>query len=730
MAESPAKPELGELLPERPRVTAVVPCFNAAEDLRAVLQDLADVQRAAGAELRVIVVDNASEADVSAAEVRSVLGDAGSVLRLAVNTGGSGGFNAGMAEALADGPDLLWLVDADARVTAETLDGLISALRADVGLAGVGPVLCDPLTGEPHEAGGKINRRTGRQQSAAMSADAARAAKAFDADANVLRCDYVAACCMLVRAAVVREHGLMPPIFLNADDAAWCIGLRARSGLAFGCAVDARARHPRFTGFPTGARWYAARNCLEPARALGLGFGARLRCALHEVGRACKLALVGRDDLGRLHVRGLRAQVRGERIGPADADEISFDRFESTDATPNIDSLPDQGLLAATFRALVVGIPARSMVLHAKPERPAWLPAKRVTFITDNGDVLERELTRRSTVGAAVVFAVVGVWLALRAAMQSQPMPLPDAEAVRALAPRVRTAPLSLSIVVLSFNRHAALRETLTRLGDVGAHEIVVVDNASTDGSADMVEREFAAVRLIALDENVAIDGFNQGVRAATGDLVLILDDDARPDPAALAAAVDLLGERGDLGAVTLLPVHPATGVSEWPFGDAQPGPRDDWPVMGCCNLVRRDVWLAVGGYDASLWLYRNDTDLAMLILAAGLGVRFDPAWKCEHDSPAAARKSVRWCELATRNWLWLARRHGRGASGIIGAVLGVLRAHMAAGFRPAAQLATAAGVWRGLRHRPKPIVPGWRRSDGRAFARLVSLQLRARRGR
>src|SRR5690606_34605702 len=103
---------------------------------------------------------------------------------------------------------------------------------------------------------------------------------------------------------------------------------------------------------------------------------------------------------------------------------------------------------------------------------------------------------------------------------------------------------------------------------------------------------------------------------------------------------------------------------SERPFARVLGGcsaPRDDWPVMGCGNLVRRSAWQAVGGYEESFFLYRNDVDLALKLLAAGGkggGVWFDPTWVVWHDSPAAApnrRKSLRWFELATRNWIWLA---------------------------------------------------------------------------
>jgi len=102
--------------------------------------------------------------------------------------------------------------------------------------------------------------------------------------------------------------------------------------------------------------------------------------------------------------------------------------------------------------------------------------------------------------------------------------------------------------------------------------------------------------------------------------------------------------------------------------------------------------------------------------------VHFDPAWRCEHDSPAAARKSARWCELATRNWIWLARRHGRGPSRVLGAVAGWAWAHRLAGWSPGRQWAVLRGAMAGIVRAPAPLPPSVR-PDGRAFAELLRLR-------
>src|SRR5690606_2358418 len=112
--------------------------------------------------------------------------------------------------------------------------------------------------------------------------------------------------------------------------------------------------------------------------------------------------------------------------------------------------------------------------------------------------------------------------------------------------------------------------------------EVVVVDNASSDGSPAKVEKEFPGVRVIALDTNTGVAAFNRGVDAATGDVVLVLDDDSWPEPGAVEAGLRTLAENPRLGAVVLHPRHPENGRSEWRYAHFGEGGRDDWPVMGC----------------------------------------------------------------------------------------------------------------------------------------------------
>lgn len=277
-----------------------------------------------------------------------------------------------------------------------------------------------------------------------------------------------------------------------------------------------------------------------------------------------------------------------------------------------------------------------------------------------------------------------------------------------------------LSIVILSFNRKAALLRTLSELSSdpiAREAELIVVDNASVDGSADAIAAAHPSVTLRSLKTNVGVAGFNRGVEVASRGRVLILDDDAWPDPASLAGAMRLLDERADTHAVSFHPVHPVSRTSEWPMLRAK---QDAWPVMGCGNLVRTDAWRTVGGYEEAFFLYRNDTDLALKLLGSGMNVHADPDWIVWHDSPAAARKSERWLHLATRNWCWMCRRHGKGLAKLAAMSLGVGWAVMQAGFSASRIVRVFRGAVQGVSGGcPMPA----HRGDGSGIRQLLRIR-------
>ena len=233
-----------------------------------------------------------------------------------------------------------------------------------------------------------------------------------------------------------------------------------------------------------------------------------------------------------------------------------------------------------------------------------------------------------------------------------------------------------LSIVVLNYNTHDHLRLCLAALAAAGSSavssEVFVVDNASSDGSADMVAAEFPWVRLIRSPRNGGYAyGNNQAVRVASGDAILLLNPDTLLPPGSLEAMLNALSrhpEAGIVGPKLLRPdgsMHLAcrrsfptpsvafyrlTGLSRlFPrsrrfgrynltFVDADQAIEVD-SVCGACMLVRREVIERIGLLDERFFMYGEDLDWCLRTREAGWTVRYEPAVVVQHQHGAASRQ-------------------------------------------------------------------------------------------
>ena len=135
----------------------------------------------------------------------------------------------------------------------------------------------------------------------------------------------------------------------------------------------------------------------------------------------------------------------------------------------------------------------------------------------------------------------------------------------------------------------------LSAQGLLTSAQVIVVDNGSGDGSGEMVRTAFPGALLVELKDNRGVAAFNLGAEKATGDLLLVLDDDSWPDAEGLAGALALLEHKPTVAGVALLPKHPTTQVEEWRHGSGACG---GWTIMGCGNLVRMEAWRRVEGYE------------------------------------------------------------------------------------------------------------------------------------
>ncbi|MFY9929320.1 MAG: glycosyltransferase, partial [Streptosporangiaceae bacterium] len=167
----------------------------------------------------------------------------------------------------------------------------------------------------------------------------------------------------------------------------------------------------------------------------------------------------------------------------------------------------------------------------------------------------------------------------------------------------------AVTVVIATRNRRVGLCATLERLSALPEQpDIIVVDNASTDGTPAAVRRRFPHVELVALRRNRGASARNVAVRRARTRYVALSDDDSWWEPGTLTRAVTLLDTTPRVGLVTgatlvgpldtpdpLNAVLAASPLSR----DGLPGPRV-LGFLGCAAVTRREAYLASGGY---FWL-------------------------------------------------------------------------------------------------------------------------------
>jgi len=311
--------------------------------------------------------------------------------------------------------------------------------------------------------------------------------------------------------------------------------------------------------------------------------------------------------------------------------------------------------------------------------------------------------------------------------------------------------PVDFSVIVVSWNTRELLRQCLQSIVDepgvqilaAGADpaqpaqpgqvlvEIVVVDNASDDGSAQMVQADFPQARLIANRHNA---GFaranNQAIAQARGRVLFLLNPDAyllpgalaglarflRDHPEAAAAGPNVLNPDGSWQAAVfrfatlwdlfceavflsvLWPRSPLFARKELGGFDRNAVREVDW-VQGCALAVRRTVWDVVGPFDEGYWMYVEELDWCRRAKGLGYRIFFTPDAQVIHygkRSVAKARSSV--MPLGFRSHFRYYRKFDGRAKELAVRLIALLQMGLRAGISTAMILATrgpARARWR-----------------------------------
>jgi N-acetylglucosaminyl-diphospho-decaprenol L-rhamnosyltransferase len=205
------------------------------------------------------------------------------------------------------------------------------------------------------------------------------------------------------------------------------------------------------------------------------------------------------------------------------------------------------------------------------------------------------------------------------------------------------------TVYIPNFNGASRLRGVLRALAEQTSQcDVVLVDNGSTDDSVELARRTLPGVQVVELGENLGFGrAINRGVEAVPGDPVILLNNDAVPEPRFVEALLERWGEDVDSVAGVLLQERSpelidSAGVVadstlmgfDYLHGEPAATAARAAPPLGPTGgaaLYRRQAFDAVGGFDERIFLYYEDLDLALRLAARGGRCRLAPEARALH---------------------------------------------------------------------------------------------------
>jgi len=269
-----------------------------------------------------------------------------------------------------------------------------------------------------------------------------------------------------------------------------------------------------------------------------------------------------------------------------------------------------------------------------------------------------------------------------------------------------------VTISILSYQRKETLRLSVRSAVEQNYPnlEVIVVDNASTDGSRQMVEEEFPTVKLIQLPENIGCAARNAGVAAAKGEIVITIDNDVlittrdavqsiikafEERPSAGCINFKILGGDGNLSARDWC--HPR----DWRQYENQEFLTDY--ILEGASVFRREAFERVGGYWGAFLIGHEGEDLALRFLDRGYDLLYLPSVCVTHLASATARPPTRIYYSFARNSIWVALRNHRPLAAVRAVAMDLVLMGFSSG-RAGQWLAYFRGIIDGIKGVPRAI--------------------------
>ncbi len=214
------------------------------------------------------------------------------------------------------------------------------------------------------------------------------------------------------------------------------------------------------------------------------------------------------------------------------------------------------------------------------------------------------------------------------------------------------------SFVIVNYNRRDELLITISKTKELIKnslinYEIVVVDNGSSDASAEAVMQHHPDVVLIAQKVNTGAPAWNLGFESAKGDYFIIIDDDSHIE-SGLDGALHYIEANSQIGVLALNVLTGPYVSKDW---NMQEG-KNIIGFIGCGAILRKETYKKIGGYADWIFLYVNEWDLGLRCLNAGYTVQFYEDCRVIHRTSSLHRTTKRLTTLVTKHELGIVYKY------------------------------------------------------------------------
>lgn len=248
-------------------------------------------------------------------------------------------------------------------------------------------------------------------------------------------------------------------------------------------------------------------------------------------------------------------------------------------------------------------------------------------------------------------------------------------------------------VAIVNFNTRELLRSCLQTVFNEKPNRVIVVDNASSDGSPAMVKADFSTVLLLENEKNPGFStAANQAIASSAARYVLLLNSDTRVSPGALAALEEYLDRNADVAIAGPRLLYPDGTLQRSTFplptplevfldasnlsklANAVPALRENYlrtwahnrvrrvpSVLGAALAIRREAFDQVGGFDPTFYMYYEEVDLCYRLVRKGWKIHFTPVASIVHIGGASTQQ--RQTEMTVQLYAGLAHFYRRNYS-------------------------------------------------------------------